>query len=419
MIHAFSNFRRSIPDINSWLFAALFFCIPIKVAPAYNISALILVLWLIEGDFKKKWQQLKGNSIFWIFQAYFWIFVLSLLWTENFKEGQRMVLRNTFFLLSPVFLTVARKEHFDRYIHAFLASIAMCELLAYYNFIRLHYLPQLPAGIMVKKSLGDTAPFVDRILYTPALAFAGYLAAYRAITVKDNYVRKIIYFILFVLTVGNLVFSGGRTGQLAFVVLMALLAMQRFSKRPWLGIFSAAIFSAIFFLFAYTLNSNFKERTDRATFELIHYKEMAGKQSMNSSSVGLRLTFWTNSAQIFLEHPILGVGGGDFEKSYIEINQRLTPLVDKTHNPHNQYLFVVATVGIFGGVILFVVLIPPGFWARKRSDFPEMKSALVILFVFICILESYLWRSNTSLMYVVFSSLLYSKDRTSVINKDS
>ena len=115
--------RSRIPAINGMLFASLFFFLPAHVAPAYSISGLILLLSLVEGRFAEKWAQLKGDPLFWIFQAFFWITPLSLLWTDDLQAGLRMVGRYAFFLLSPLYLTIARRELAPRCIAAFLADL--------------------------------------------------------------------------------------------------------------------------------------------------------------------------------------------------------------------------------------------------------------------------------------------------------
>lgn len=411
------RFRRSIPKINSWLLAALFFSIPLHVAAAYNISVLMLLLWLVEGSFKEKWIRLRSNPMFWIFQAYFWVFVLSLLWTENLDDGLRIVRRSAFILLSPLYLTVANKKDTKRYFMAFLASISICVVFAYYNWLRMHYLPQLPPGIMVvNKSIGDTAPIIDRLLYAPILAFAAYLSAHKAIFSQEKMIKRAVYFILFVAIVGNLIFSGGRAGQLAFAVLMALLAIQRFARRPVLGVFFGIIVVGCIFTAAYSGNSYFRERTDLAIYEVTHFKKMAGTPQMNSSSVGLRFTFWSNSFLLFMENPVIGVGVGDFAKSYAEINQHLTPAVSPTVNPHNQFLFVLVTTGMLGGVIMFFLYMPPGFWNRKSTDLETIKEALPAFFLTISMFESYIYRSNTCLMLVMFTSVLYYDEKMKILS---
>ena len=140
-----------IPAINAALFASLFFFLPAHVAPAYSISGLILLLSVVEGRFAEKWAQLKGDPLFWIFQAFFWITPLSLLWTDDLQAGLRMVGRYSFFLLSPLYLTIARRELAPRCIAAFLAGCAMAEVLAYYHWLEMTYFPDWPAGIRVQK----------------------------------------------------------------------------------------------------------------------------------------------------------------------------------------------------------------------------------------------------------------------------
>ncbi|RPH66491.1 MAG: O-antigen ligase domain-containing protein, partial [Burkholderiales bacterium] len=49
-----AQLRARIPLANSWLLAAVFFCIPIQVAPAYLLSAAMLALWIVEGRFGEK-----------------------------------------------------------------------------------------------------------------------------------------------------------------------------------------------------------------------------------------------------------------------------------------------------------------------------------------------------------------------------
>ena len=88
---------------------------------------------LLEGGLAAKWTQLRGDPLFWIFQAFFWIVPFSLLWTEDTQSGLKMAGRYGFFLLSPLYLTVARRELAPRCIAVFLAGCAMSEALAYYN----------------------------------------------------------------------------------------------------------------------------------------------------------------------------------------------------------------------------------------------------------------------------------------------
>ena len=69
----------------------------------------MLALWFFEGRFAAKWRALSANPVFWIFQAYFAWYVVSLAWTDDLAAGVGMVSRHLFFLLAALYFTVARR----------------------------------------------------------------------------------------------------------------------------------------------------------------------------------------------------------------------------------------------------------------------------------------------------------------------
>lgn len=396
-----SPFKENIGNINSWLLAVLFFLIPTQIAPAYIVSAIMLLLWIIEGKFKEKFRRLKVEPLVWIFIAYYGAFLLSLLWTTDLEWGWRMVNRQNFFLLFGLYFAVARPEHFWRYVAAFLLSIAMCEMFAYYNWTRLYVLPGLPEGVSANKGAQDTAPFVDRIMYTPALALGGYLAGYCALFIKQGIYARMGYGVLFLTTVGNLLFSGGRAGIVGFFSLLALLVFQRFSKKPFMAAFIAGMLITGIFVIGYTSNDYFQSRADEAFEEIINYEENI------NSSVGLRINLAVNSWRIFINNPVLGVGAGDYPEEYVKINETYSPDWVTAWNPHNQYLLALTSAGILGGVMLTLVLSYPLFRRRMEDERQRIRVAIPVLLIVICCFESYLMRSNISFMYVLFTAALW------------
>lgn len=388
-----------IPAINAALFASLFFFLPAHVAPAYSISGLILLLSVVEGRFAEKWAQLKGDPLFWIFQAFFWITPLSLLWTDDLQAGLRMVGRYSFFLLSPLYLTIARRELAPRCIAAFLAGCAMAEVLAYYNWLEMTYFPEWPGGIRVQKEATETAPFVDHILYAPILAWAGYLALREALAATGW--RRAGFALLAALTTGNLIFSTGRTGQLVFLVLVALLIFQRFAGRhPLRAAVAAVSLTSGLAVLAYHTSAPIAAQVDETL------SEFAQRHDTPDTATAQRLSFLTNSLRLAAENLLTGVGAGDFDAAYADVNARHTPGWTTTTNPHNQYLFTATTTGLGGGLILLLTYFPPILWRRQRDALAQHRVALVVFIAVISLFEDYLWRSNTSLLYALFAVLL-------------
>ncbi|MBP6095280.1 MAG: O-antigen ligase family protein [Methyloversatilis sp.] len=396
-----TDFRDRIPAINSWLLAGVFFAIPLTVAPAYWLSALILILWLLEGRHAAKLRALAAEPLVWICVAYYGVFALSLLWTADLEWGSGMLSRQNFFLLFALYFSVARREHFDRYLSAFLLSIALCQILAYYNWVQINFWLDLPEGIRVDKNPDDTAPFVDRIMYAPVLAMAGYLAGYRLLFQARSRRQRVLYALLFVTTSINLVFSGGRAGLVGFLVLVALLIVQRFARRPVVAAMLAAFMVSGVLLAGYFGNSYFQGRFNDAVDQVMHYEDRP------NSSVGLRIVFAINATRIFLQNPILGVGLGDYPAEYEKTNALHTPIWKTAWNPHNHYLYVLTATGVLGGSILLPLLLLPLLRHSPPDGRQFIRYAPPILIMTISLFESYLMRSNISLMYVAFLAALW------------
>lgn len=388
-----------LANVNSWLLAGVFFCTPFPVAPGYLLSAAMLAVWIADGRIPGKLRALAAEPLVWIFVGYHATLLASMLWTDDTAWGWRMVRRQNFFLLFALYLSVARREHFGRYVGAFLLSIALCEALALYNWVQLHWFEHWPAGIRVEKGELDTAPFVDRIMYAPMLALAAYLAAHRVCFDDLAPGRRLMYAALFAVTMLNLVIAGGRSGVLGFLVLLSLLVFQRYARRPVRAAVVSALLVSGIVLTAYTGSDYFASRVDQAIDEAQHFEQRTG------SSVGTRIVLGTNSWRMYTENPWLGVGIGDFPREYERINAERTPQWETGWNPHNQYLYALTAAGIPGGVMIALVLLVPLLRRAPTDDGRQrIRRAVPILFIVICVFESYLLRSNLSMMYVLFTA---------------
>lgn len=394
--------RDRLVAINAGLLTALFFLIPTQVAPAWILTGLMLVLWLIEGRWQQKWQALRSNPVFWIFQAYFWWVVVSTLWTSDMAEGRNMVSRYLVFLLAVVYFTVARREHTERYLVAFALGVVLCEALATYNWLQVNHYPDWPHGVRAQKNALETAPFVDRILFGPVLAFAGYVGAWKAVTTSGRTRTAWAFTVLSAFAV--LSFSGSRVGVISFSLMMALLAFQTLADRRGVAVMAAglALMGCAAGLYALS-DTHTKDRIGQV------FLESRQLDTAVNESLPHRYKMAVNTLHIIAEQPWLGVGAGDFAAEYKAVNIQRSPAWMPTRNPHNQLLFNLATTGIVGGLLLFAIWIAPPWLTRLWPDdgLRPLRIGLPVFYFFICLSESYIWRSNTGLMFMLFSALLY------------
>lgn len=66
---------------------SLAFGMMMGTVPTSVPQIILLCNWLLEADFKRKWQQLKSSFIFWSLSAAFLFHLLGLAWTSDFEHG--------------------------------------------------------------------------------------------------------------------------------------------------------------------------------------------------------------------------------------------------------------------------------------------------------------------------------------------
>lgn len=375
------------------LFSVICFALPMRVSYVYVLSALLLVACLAEGRFAEKFASIRRSRLCLSFIAYFLIILLGMLWTEDKGAGWNMVDRHVPFLLFLLYWISAEDDYRKWYVSYFLAGLSICALLAHYNWLQFHWFPDWPQGIRVYKDPEDTAPFVDRILYTPILALGTYFAIRRTVlaVTRSDQVRA---FAISALLVSNMLFSGGRAGQVMFAVLCMAVVFERMRLRRQAILFCVIVFPLLF-LAAYNSKSYFSERIDRAITDIRTFEQNP------NTSVGLRVVYWTTTLKLIAENPLLGVGTGDFPTEYKNFKPTIWKTTRDTFNPHNQFLLTAAITGLLGLSALLCIFY---FAATSGSAFPV--GAMLTGFAVVCLFESYLWRSNTALAFTVMLAVL-------------
>ncbi|HJV72612.1 MAG TPA: O-antigen ligase family protein [Noviherbaspirillum sp.] len=391
MIFPFTS--SSLAQARVWIFTAICFVLPMKASFIYVLSALLLLVWIAEGRWLEKIEEVLRSKLCLAFIAYYCVYVLAMLWTENAAAGWHMVDRQIPILLFLLFWSSAEPQYRERYISSFLAGLSVCAVLAHYNWIQLHWFPDWPRGVRVFKGAEDTAPFVDWIMYTPILALGTYFSLHRVVFEVDMRSR-VLAIGLTILFLSNLAFSGGRAGMVMFAALCIALVFERIKARGKALLICVVLLPIIFFA-TYSTQSHFANRVDNAVNNIRTFQEDP------NTSAGLRIVFWATSFQLFLQNPVLGVGSGDFTEEYARIKPAYWKGTPDTVNPHNQFLLTAATTGLLGLTALLSII----YFAAFSGNDMRIRSVL-IGFAVVCMFESYLWRSNTALTFSAILAVL-------------
>jgi len=306
-----------------------------------------------------------------------------------------------FLLLFPILFNIVQRKYIKYYISAFLLAIALTEMISYLVWFEL-------IEPFKNATVANPTPFMSHISYNPILVFAIYLVLHEIFFNKKltNLLFSFYSFFAISMTI-NMFITGGRAGQVAFFVMLAIIIFQFFDKQRIKSLITIFIVIPGIFFAAYQVSNLFQERVDLAV------KEIATYEDMKYSSVGLRINFALNSWEVIKKNPIIGVGTGDFPIEYKKINEINSPgmvdgVADST-NPHNMYILILMQLGIAGLMSMLSI-----FYYQIKLSFNSSNKlirdvgiTLPLLFLVIMWSDSYLLGHYTTLIFVFFSSFLY------------
>jgi O-antigen ligase len=382
-----------------FLLISLAFLLPITVFGANLVIVLICVIWIFSGNYKAKLNQIINNRLILASIIFFWLHVIGLLWSTDLRWGLHIIHKMWYFIgLFPILYTIVKIKYIKYYIYAFIMAIALTEICSYLIWFELIE-PFKNATIV------NPTPFMSHISYNPILAFAIYLVLIELVINKkmSNFMFSFLVFFAISMTI-NMFITGGRAGQIGFIVVITVLVFQIFDKQRIKSLMITLLLIPSMFLVAYQLSDIFKERVDLVFIEIINYS-----QTSNEHSVGLRINFNLNSFEIIKNHSLIGVGTGDFPTEYSKVNKINSPGLPRTTNPHNMYTLILVQLGLVGLLSLLSIF----YYQLKISYnspnkyFKNIGFTLPILFLVLMLADSYLLGHFTSLLFVFFSSFLY------------
>lgn len=391
------SFRDRVGQINSLLPALLAFALPLSTSAVSVLAILIFLLWVLEGRFAEKGVEIFSNPFAVAVLAFLALLCLGLLWTDNLVTGIEVLKDQWKLALLPVFLTTATYRHRPLYLYAFLAGMTLAMGITFLvRFNMVHYADVSPTHL---------TPKTFHVIYNPLLAFATYLVLHEAIWGRAGQRLPVVRAVLFGLAslmAVNMFMTEGRTGQAVFLVLMGLLLFQIFAKNWLKATLAALLLLPTICITGYLYSPTFQQRVNTAQ------QEIEGFKKNPDTSVGMRLLFFQNSLEIIRHHPWLGVGTGDFQSAYAEVNHKRSPTSIATDNPHNQYMLIGAMLGATGILLFLLIFIVMFVQAKLLLDnYRRIRIALPIFFLVIMLAESYLTVYQTAFFFVVMTAALY------------
>ena len=327
------------------------------------------------------------------FSLFFIVHVVGLAWTTDTERGLDTVLRLLPFSLFGFLWLAAKLEKKEIYINSFVFGLAACAVLAHYNLFHQMYPDLLMEGITTGKRQGnETAPFLSHIMYSPLLACGIFFLSWSLINIKSSLNFFLVKFFVLILLLSNLMFSTGRAGFLMLIILISSLIVFK-SRNIKIAFLKIIIIIPFCILIAYNVSDSVQSRVNAGIGDVTSFSENP------NSSVGGRIVFAIQTFDMYKQNMLVGVGTGDLLIEYPKYVKEEFNEVVNPYNPHNQYLMVAATTGSIGLFFLLAIF----YLGFKHSN--SQGRAIIFGYIMICLVESYLWRSNTGLAFIYFVAI--------------
>jgi O-antigen ligase len=388
------------------------FMTPISTA-AMNLGfALLLVFFLLSGNYLERLHILRKYPIVWFATGLFALICAGALWTAApLDEAGWQISKYSKLLFVPVILVLAQNiTTRNQVVFAVLLSLSITVFLSYVNAV--HPLPAwLSRATREGVFDGNNYIFKHHIIQNVFLSVGALIAAVYA-TASRTVKQRFCFAVVAAGCVGSILFlAQGRTGYLtlfAAAMLLLYVWMMQFPKiRLWLILGAIALMTAaaaspaIHKRIGETLNS----------FEAYKAKDV-------TNAVAHRLVFWKASLDILEQHPWFGVGTGAHRQEILQRVQNPAFAVVGAYNPHNQFLYFgtqLGALGIAAYVALLVVL-----W-KNTSSLPKQRQTIargiVLILVVYSVFDSPLFITEGHFFIILIGTLWSGREAISASNQ--
>jgi O-antigen ligase len=368
------------------------FAIPLSTAVMGVSTVLLLVFWLLSGNFRIKFQRIITSPISLWAIGLFLLLAIGLLYTTAETEAAL----DTFgkykkLLFVPIIISLMLSDQWRRYaIMAFAIAMTIVLVMSY-----LKYLEVLPYGPVGQ----EYTVFKGRIAHGIFMAFFFYLLVQFALW----YPRwRWLFITLAALAVYNLLFlNTGRTGYVVFICLAILLFYQYVG---WKGLLISAVAVPLLLVIAFYTSSDFKMRVQESVTDVEQY---APGEYDHFSGLRYRLEYYQTTLKVIKKSILYGHGTGSLATEFKKIADEEG--LRSTDNPHNEFMMLTAQLGIIGLLVFCLMLY---FQWRNCCDLDKeyrlIMQGVLVTMISGSMLNSLLLDSGEGKFYVILLAIVFS-----------
>lgn len=198
-----------------------------------------------------------------------------------------------------------------------------------------------------------------------------------------------------------------KIAYLAGILLMVLAILFSFSRGAYLGIIAGSLFYVIFLLKKKNILGKvaiagaFMLAIVLIFYQQIIFQRLASAFNPKEGSNVERLQNWRQAADIIQDHPLFGVGLGNYSSVVDPSSGERSSIY-----AHNMFLDIAAETGVLNGIV-FLALLAVGIWqAVAAKDFLGTGAASGLVYFFVHgIFDTPLWSPQVLVIFLIIVAL--------------
>ena len=392
------------------LIALAVLSVPFTSILYFFITPLLLLCWIFEGDWQRKWSILKGKNILIITCTFvlFWLInVIGLFYSNDLIRGIMRTYDKLPFLVYPLVFFTLDKNNFTKeklivllkgFLCAATIMLLICwgnALIQYFATNKTHYFYYTQFSV-----------FFGHPAYCTVIVTIAFFSAFFLFT-KSTQTTRWLWGILSLFYGVSIYFLQMRSGIFAFLVILVLalcfyLFNHKKQYRQTIIIFSTVMIISVL------LVKIFPNRVEKYV-STINDTEQIDDNKFIEKVFGLRSEIWHITLNLTMENKWLGIGTGYKNDEILEEDELKTIHTYSSFiNAHNQFLQIFLEHGIFGLIIIFFLIGYSFYYAIKTKNY-----LLLMLLITFCInmfFESMLERNRGIFAFSLFYGLFMLKN---------
>ncbi len=379
----------------------------------YNLNARVIialtVFFLIDSksNLKNKFNSIKSNKVVIVMALYFLIQVLGLIYTDDLKRGIDIVTRNLPFLLLPAIVLsekISRKN-----------ILKLLDFLKIWMLLVMIYLV-LYQYFIEDRTIGTTVHFAfeklgisqHSVSFVLVIAIMITIHQLFDISIKHKWFNGVILIGLF----SSLLLFSSRINVIVLLFSLAVFFYNHYrSSKMYYKILVVFVVFMVGSLSFYG-SAELRRKADillKSTDFDMEIVKTKNSITFAKNTIEQRMMINMASVSIIKEHPVFGVGTGDYLNALQDTYRDMHFIagMKQKFNAHNQYLEEYIKTGIVGFLTYLFFMITLINYSRKQQS---LMLYCVFGIVFISLTESIFTRHHGVAFAAFFIPLFYKNE---------